>query len=345
MNIIDPLNVYEIQIDITSYCNSFCGACVRNIKGGPVNPLVKLEHINWNVWEQVCDFAGKTNLEKISFNGNFGDVSSHPRFVEMLELLYEQPNQNVRLNIHTNGGARSIEFWTRLAHIVKKFPGSIVTFSIDGLEDTNHIYRRGVDFGDIMKNAKAYISAGGPARWRMIVFDHNQHQLQQASKLAKEMGFVAFSLNRSFNTSIPVIEYKGMPEGTITSPDKNTVEQLRESVEWAEDEIKNYAEKNNNTTNGEFKKPVCPWMKDSRIQINQMGEVWPCCYFSMHTGRANDRRRFVWLDERIAEYGENFNNLNYFDIFEILNHKFYEKDLEDNFTNRLLPLCTEKCGI
>lgn len=343
MNVIDPFNVFEIQIDVTSYCNSFCGACVRNIKGGAVNPLVKLQHIDWDVWQQVCDFADKTKLEKISFNGNFGDISSHPKFIEMLELLYDKPNQNVRLNIHTNGGARSKDFWISLANIVKKFPGSVVTFSIDGLEDTNHIYRRGVDFSDVMKNAKAYIDAGGPARWRMIVFDHNLHQLRQASNLAKEMGFIAFSLNRSFDTSIPVVEYKGMPAGLITSPNKETVDDLRKDVEWSEDEIKNNDKKTSNST--QVSKPVCPWMKDARIQINQMGEVWPCCYFSMHTGRANDRRRFVWLDERISEYGSNFNNLNYYNIFEILNHKFYEEDLEDNFSNRLLPLCTEKCGI
>jgi hypothetical protein len=76
-----------------------------------------------------------------------------------------------------------------------------------------------------------------------------------------------------------------------------------------------------------------------------MGEVWPCCYFSMHTGRPDDRRRFGWLDEKIELYGEDFNNLNHHSMLEVLSNTFFQKDLRKNFKRRLLPLCSEKCGI
>ena len=39
----------------------------------------------------------------------------------------------------TNGGARSKQWWTDLGKLTK---GKMrVTFGIDGLEDTNHLYR------------------------------------------------------------------------------------------------------------------------------------------------------------------------------------------------------------
>lgn len=342
MQAIDPYNVHEIQVDVTSYCNSFCGACVRNVKGGPVSPYVKLQHIDEKVWQKICDFAAETNTAKISFNGNFGDISSHPKFIQMLEYLYSVAGEKVRLNIHTNGGARSENFWRDLAIVTQKIPASVVTFSVDGLEDTNHIYRRGVNFDAVMKNAEAYIGAGGHARWRMIVFDHNIHQIEEASARAKEMGFIEFVLNRSFATHIPVIEYRGMPAGEITAPKPLHVERLRESVEWFDDSIP-YIEV---VTSEQMKrKSPCPWTHYSRIQINQMGEVWPCCYFSMHTGRPDDRRRFGWLDEKIELYGEDFNNLNHHSMLEVLSNTFFQKDLRKNFKRRLLPLCSEKCGI
>ena len=46
-------------------------------------------------------------------------------------------------------------------------------FAIDGLEDTNHIYRRNTDWVKIVQNATAYIAAGGRAEWDFIVFAHN----------------------------------------------------------------------------------------------------------------------------------------------------------------------------
>ena len=65
-------------------------------------------------------------------------------------------------------------------------------FSIDGLEDTNHIYRVGVQFKKIMENAKAYIDTGASAHWDMLVFDHNKHQVDECRQLADTMGFTWF---------------------------------------------------------------------------------------------------------------------------------------------------------
>ena len=65
-------------------------------------------------------------------------------------------------------------------------------FSIDGLEDTNHVYRKNVNWEKLMANVNAFIAAGGSAHWDMLVYKHNQHQVDACEQLARKMGFKWF---------------------------------------------------------------------------------------------------------------------------------------------------------
>ena len=62
-------------------------------------------------------------------------------------------------------------------------------FSIDGLKNTNELYRRKLEWEKLMRNASAFIEAGGVAYWDMLVFKHNEHQIEEVRQLAKNMGF------------------------------------------------------------------------------------------------------------------------------------------------------------
>merc|ERR1711991_170093 len=83
------------------------------------------------------------------------------------------------LKYYTNGGYKSKEWWS--------------VFAIDGLADTHHLYRVNTRFERVIENAKAFIEGGGNAQWSFIRFGHNQHQEEQARKLAKEIGFKSFT--------------------------------------------------------------------------------------------------------------------------------------------------------
>ena len=48
-----------------------------------------------------------------------------------------------------------------------------------------------------MNNARAFIEAGGRAHWDMLVFDYNQHQIDQCRTLASDMGFKFFRTKAS----------------------------------------------------------------------------------------------------------------------------------------------------
>ena len=68
---------------------------------------------------------------------------------------------------------------------------SHVRFSVDGLRDTNHLYRRNTDFDVIMRNAQTFID-GGRATWVFIAFQHNEHQIGEAKRTFDKNGISKF---------------------------------------------------------------------------------------------------------------------------------------------------------
>jgi hypothetical protein len=92
--------------------------------------------------------------------------------------------------MNTNASGRDPEFWKDLGEMFKE--NGTVIFSVDGLEDTNWIYRRGTHWDKIMSAIKNYKSTGAEARWEFLVFRHNEHQIEEARKLSKELGIETF---------------------------------------------------------------------------------------------------------------------------------------------------------
>jgi hypothetical protein len=43
-----------------------------------------------------------------------------------------------------------------------------------------------------MSNARSFIEAGGSAHWDMLVYQHNQHEVDECEQLARDMGFKWF---------------------------------------------------------------------------------------------------------------------------------------------------------
>ena len=70
---------------------------------------------------------------------------------------------------------------------------TLIIFGIDGLEDTNHIYRKNVRWKKLKDNYTTYIQHGGTASWQFIIFEHNKHQEDIARNRSKQEGFVSFN--------------------------------------------------------------------------------------------------------------------------------------------------------
>ena len=112
------------------------------------------------------------------------------RSIDDSSMRKQLDRDDLFIDIATNGGVNHPTWWAELATSLNGV--GAVTFGIDGLEDTNEIYRRQVNWKKLMINVEAFINAGGVADWQFILFEHNIHQLKEAEELSKNMGFNKF---------------------------------------------------------------------------------------------------------------------------------------------------------
>jgi len=180
-----------IQFEITSNCNAACLYCARQ---SPLLKPPKNVMLDIKVFQDVIDAESSSRLEKVEFNGSVDDPLMRPDLLTFLDLCLHKKIK--KLSIHTNASLRTPKFWTKLAYRFPKEKGSFVKFNIDGLADTNHIYRVNTNFDKIMENAKAFLEAGGAGIWQFIEFDWNSHQIEEARELALSMGFEDFKVRK-----------------------------------------------------------------------------------------------------------------------------------------------------
>ena len=126
-------------------------------------------------------------LDKMFMCGNYGDPAAG-YYTQDIYRYFRKINPDITLGMNTNGALQSTFWWHGLGRILSG-PQDYCVFSIDGLEDTNAVYRKNVVWSKLMANAEAFISAGGSAHWDMLVYKHNQHQVEACEELARSMGF------------------------------------------------------------------------------------------------------------------------------------------------------------
>lgn len=141
--------------------------------------------------EQLVKFF-KDHSPTVSMCGNNGDPIYHSKFHE---LCSELKKINCTIEITTNGSGRKKEWWEKLCSILSD--DDSITFSIDGLEDTNHLYRKNAKWDSIIDAIGVVTKYHIDTTWKYIVFKHNQHQLEDAKAMSKMLGIKNFQLEKS----------------------------------------------------------------------------------------------------------------------------------------------------
>lgn len=186
--------IKTIHLEVTDKCNAACSMCARNINGGEDNPQLPNVELSLADAAKIFSPAFIAQLDRMYMCGNYGDPIAAKDTLEIFKYFREN-NPKINLSLHTNGSAKTPDWWSTLATVIGK--RGYVVFSIDGLADTNHLYRQNTVFTKIIENAQAFINAGGRARWDYIVFAHNEHQVEEAEDLAYKMGFEKFQYKKS----------------------------------------------------------------------------------------------------------------------------------------------------
>lgn len=177
----------SFHLEITSKCALACPRCPRTIyKGEYKVEDLPLELIKKRFTPEILD-----PVRFILMCGDHGDPIYHSQFHEVIGYFKEHGK---KLTINTNGSRRKAEWWEKTVDILEK--RDWIKFSIDGLEDTNHLYRQKSQWNDI-RDAIEICRGKTTMIWKFIVFKHNQHQVHKAEKLAEQMGFDQFVIVRS----------------------------------------------------------------------------------------------------------------------------------------------------
>lgn len=181
-------DIKVLHLESTDVCQAACPACSRVL-----DPRFNADAQNHLTMPQILqhfDADTLSNLHKMYMCGNYGDPAAG-FFTQNIMQQFRQLNTDIVLGMHSNGGLQNQSWWTALAGILNQ-ENDYVVFSIDGLEDTNHIYRVNVDWNRLINNVKAFVNAGGRAHWDMLIYQHNEHQVDQCLDLARSLGFSWF---------------------------------------------------------------------------------------------------------------------------------------------------------
>jgi len=176
----------SFHIEPTSKCTLECPLCDRTWF---YETFKKRELHEINI-EHLVNFVGPN--ADVSMCGNNGDPIYHSDFHTLCQRL---KNNNCKLSITTNGSAKTKKWWNELNAILDN--NDTVTFSIDGLEDTNHLYRKNAKWKSIMDAVEVLKNRKCKMVWKYIVFKHNQHQIKEAKELSIGLGFDHFRLEKS----------------------------------------------------------------------------------------------------------------------------------------------------
>lgn len=340
-------NIREIEIELTTRCNAACPQCSRNFYGGTTISDLPIVDLELSVIKQNIPVDILENLVEIRVCGTYGDPCVYENLIEFVEYINSKTTGQITIN--TNGSLRTEDWWQRLAKSLKK--DDRVIFGIDGLGDTNHLHRIGTNFNKIIKNAKAFIDAGGSAIWSYIVFKHNEHQIEQARKLSEELKFDGFACKY---TSRFIDKAHNLVDKT---PVYNKHNQVVRHLELPTDEnYRHQGYKNYNSIIEEFgtyknylqkTDIVCTAQYSSLVYISAEGLVLPCGWLadrlyghevSMH----EDKQKLLNLIEKHG--GLDLINLKNYTLDTIVKNDVFtaiEKNWKEE--NRI-ERCANQCG-
>ena len=330
--------ISHVHFEPTQRCQALCPMCDRTN-----NPHIKNAEITIDQFKKIIDADFAKQLKSFLMCGNHGDPMIAKDTLDMYKWL-RYNNSNLYLHMTTNGGGRSDDWWKELAKVFGNF--GKVTFSVDGLEDTNHLYRVNVNWDRVENSMDVYTQAGGKGLWVFLIFEHNEHQVEEAERMAKLFGleFVKKKTGRWVQSyKGEKIKKKKTSKGNEIKPPSNK-EFQNKSVNDYERLIVKHGNFDSYLDTTLIK---CKSIDTKEIYISAEGLVTPCCWTA---GKLYKSYESLGQNQIWSYLNNDVDNINAL-------HKPLREIIEGMFFNNLesswnLPscsqgkskVCAEKCG-
>ena len=296
-----------LDIELTSFCNIECKGCFRVISKH-ADKILNKEYIDIDTIRERFQKSMFPSIKIINFCGSVDEPTSHPQFFDIIKHFADW---GAHINIATNGSLRTTKWWTELAGIL---PSShAVTWGIDGSDELSEVYRQGSNFTKVEQNYRAFNAAGGRSNWQFIVFEHNEHQLEEAKQKASDEGF------KNFKT---IISHRKDTKGDVKAAKTEKIDNAPE-IPYVS----------------------CKYGNQKRIFINHMGNVIPCCHLNSkmmeYSVIENIKDDFETL--LVDNDYKNTINLNKVSIEEAIHSNIWNGIIDSWDSDNPLPRCMQVC--
>jgi len=344
-------DIKEVHLEITQRCQAACPMCDRNENGSVDNKHITNAELSLEDCKRIFSPEFIAQLNTMYMCGNLGDPIVAKDTLEVFKYFREH-NPTMWLSMNTNAGAREPEWWAELARVINR-KGNVI-FSVDGLEDTNHLYRQGVQWYKVKRAIDSFIGAGGRARWDFIIFGHNEHQVEEAEALAKAWGVERFQKKKSARFFTASSEQKDVHQArnrkgeqtqAIAKPTKIENQNLallkQKEIEKSYGSMKDYYDSCS---------VKCKVAEQKSIFITAEGLLMPCCWTAgrMYKWWHKDYRvEQIWdhIDSAGGTLGISALEHGLKDVFGSgILQSIEESWTKESLVNGKLGVCAMKCG-
>ena len=250
----------RIVIELTNRCNLSCTHCFdgRHSADGDL----KIEII-----EKILASAKAHGFDYLAFTG--GDPTVHPRFIEILKMVYEA---GYNFGFVTNG-QNFTKIYGNILPLRDRLTG--VTFSLDGAKEDTHDRLRGKgSYSRVMKAVSVCVVKDIPFTFNMVITSQNRPEVGEMAELATKLG----SRGLRFGHLMPT------PLTTVQNLDLSPEERREvESTIWR---LREYYPIPIVMAPGYYITDLfpCAPLQMQEFNIDWRGNVTRCCHLSSHGG-------------------------------------------------------------
>lgn len=269
----------ELMIEPTNLCNLRCPVCPT---GEDYNSQ-KRGVMTFQQFRKILEPVAR-NIRNIALF-NLGEPFLAPDIIKMIRYI---DKHKISTNIHTNGNALNKKMINKF--IIHKSNLSI-NFTIDGVTQKSYeYYRQRGSLKKAMDNMKYFVKIKNRYNllnikivWIFLVMKTNEHEISQATTLAKRIG-------------VDAIRFKTILIDKYHEKYNDFVPQTKRDFAMHKDE------------KFELVDARCDFIDPGRPVINWNGDVLPCCVINDYIlGNAfKDSLLSIWENRKYKEFKEYF---------------------------------------
>ena len=211
----------RLQIETTTRCTLRCPACSRTWWRETLGKKIPIQDIDIDLVFKFLDCESGKKIEYLDIRGDWGDCIYYPKLGQFIDRFRNEK----KFIIVTNGANQTKKFWQNLS--ARLTEEDTVEFSIDGLEDTNHLYRKNSNWQSIMTGLDIIKKGKAKVVWMTRIFSFNQNIIPKMKKFAEDKGatFVSETTHRFGDESLKPTE--DLIDSKLTYDPKRIVTQIK----------------------------------------------------------------------------------------------------------------------